>query len=363
MKVDVADCMDDIRKAKIFSSLKEESIDRLLSLAKKKNFEIDDLIIEKGQVHDFFVILLKGGFDIVDQLSDRNYVVASLTKPGEFVGGQSLLERPASMNVRVSCNTECLFFYLDEIKEFQDIADALIVASAVDTAQKLESTNVTLLQQLEKASTASSTILLCLSGFSLAMIFLSFMTSINYPTDGLWSWLFILFVIPPPLIFIASTRQPLTVFGVTWDQFGKSFLDGLIGSCSIILLTLIAICFLNYPKGVDLSDLINGLKLGHLQTYLYLFHCYLQEFFVRGSIQTSLEEVIQLQWRKPLAIVLASAIFSVLHYPLGFNPIVATFLSGLLFGFVYSRTKNLIGVTLIHYVSGKIFFSLYYALT
>ena len=240
--------MDDIRKARIFNSLEEEAVDRLLPLAKKKSFESDDLIIEKGKVHDFFVILLRGGFDVVDQLADRNYVVASLTTPGEFVGGQSLLERPASMNVRVNCNTECLFFYLDEIREFQDVNDALIVASAVDTAQKLESTNVTLLHQLEKASTASSTILLCLSGFSLAMIFLSFMASINYPTDGLWSWLFILFVIPPPLVFIASTRQPLAAFGVTWNLFGKSLFDGIVGSCLIVLLTWIAIYFPITPK-------------------------------------------------------------------------------------------------------------------
>ena len=137
------------------------------------------------------------------------------------------------MNVKATGETECWFINLDLIRDARHIKDALIVASAVDTSQKLEATNAALLRQLEKASTASATILMCLSGFSLAMIFLSFMTSINYPTDGLWSWLFLLFVIPPPLAFVASTHQSIDVFGVTHNHFKKSLLDGLIG-CTVV---------------------------------------------------------------------------------------------------------------------------------
>lgn len=355
--------MNGLKTASIFNSLDDQTFAELLSLAETKLFDQDELIIEKGKINDFFVILLEGRFDVTDQIGDQKYVVASLFEPGEFVGGQSLLGRPASMNVEARGQTNCLLFPLNQIRKYSDIYNLLVRNSAVDTARKLESTNQTLLLQLKKASTASSTILLCLSGFSIAMIFLSFMASINYPTDGLWSWLFILFVIPPPLIFVAATRQPLAAFGVTSEHFVKSLLDGVIGSISIVVLSFLAIYSFPNAFGISAVDVFEAMHLSRLQTYFYLLHCYLQEFFVRGSIQTSLEEVIQFQWRKPLAIVLASAIFSVLHYPLGFTPIVATFASGLLFGFVYSRTRNLIGVTLIHYVAGKIFFGLYNALS
>ena len=354
--------MDGLMKASIFDGLDNQSILHLQSLAKTKLFDEAELIIEKGKIHDFFIILIKGCLDVTDQLGDQKYVVASLSESGEFVGGQSLLGRPASMNVEARGQTECLLFPLAQLSKYPEIFNALVMSSAVDTARKLESTNQSLLLQLKKASTASSTILLCLSGFSIAMIFLSFMASINYPTDGLWSWLFILFVIPPPLIFVAATRQPLATFGVSMNRFGESFFDGIIGSLIVICLAFLAINNFDSYFGVSVSEVVGAMRLSSMQTYYYLIHCYLQEFFVRGSIQTSLEEVIQMAWRKPLAVVLASAIFSVLHYPLGFIPIVATFASGLLFGFVYSRTRNLIGVTLIHYVSGKIFFGIYHAL-
>ena len=354
--------MDQILKASIFSSLDEQAVTRLLSLAEKKYFDRNDLFIKKGMVHNFFAILLEGEFDVFDEMSGQRYVVASLSKPGDFVGGQSLLGKPASMNVEVCRKTECLIFNLEDIRKIDNIYTDLIVASALDTAQKLESTNEVLIHQLKKASTASSTILMCLSGFSLAMIFLSFMASINYPTDGLWSWLFLLCVIPPPLVFITSTRQPFASFGVTLNNIGKSLQDGFIASAVVVISSLSALYLYHSPMSVTPFDLIKGMNLTSMQTYLYLFHCYLQEFFVRGTIQTSLEDVIQVKWRVPLAIVLASAIFSVLHYPFGFTPILVTFGSGLLFGYVYSRTRNLVGVTIFHYISGKLFFSFFNAL-
>lgn len=355
--------MDQIRTAGILKSLDEDVIDFLFSRAERKIFHCDDLILEKGKIHDFFAVLIRGRLDIFDKIDEKNYIVASLTASGEFLGGQSLLEKPATMNVKANGETECWVINLDLIRDFCHIKDALIVASAVDTSNKLEATNAALLRQLEKSSTASATILMCLSGFSLAMIFLSFMTSINYPTDGLWSWLFLLFVIPPPLAFVASTHQSIDVFGVTHNHFKKSLLDGLIGSAVVAVISFGIVYFFSDSIGVSPNNLFVGLNLGHFQTYLYFIHCYLQEFFVRGAIQTSLIEVIRSKWKITLSVTLASAIFSVLHYPFGFKFILATFFSGLLFGFVYCRTRNLIGVTLIHYVSGKLFFSLYHALS
>ena len=243
--------MKGLKTASILKSLDDQTFAQLLSLAETRRFDQNELIIEKGKINDFFVILLEGCFEVTDQLGDQRYVIACLSEPGEFVGGQSLLGRPASMNVEARGQTNCLLFPLAQIKKNTDIYNVLVMNSAVDTARKLESTNQSLLLQLKKASTASSTILLCLSGFSIAMIFLSFMASINYPTDGLWSWLFILFVIPPPLIFVAATRQPLATFGVTSEHFGKSLLDGVIGSACVVVLSFLAIYFFPGVFGVD----------------------------------------------------------------------------------------------------------------
>ena len=150
--------MNGLKTASIFESLDDQTFAELLSLAETKLFDQDELIIEKGKINDFFVILLEGRFDVTDQIGDQKYVVASLFEPGEFVGGQSLLGRPASMNVEARGQTNCLLFPLNQIRKYSDIYNLLVRNSAVDTARKLESTNQTLLLQLKKASTASSTI-------------------------------------------------------------------------------------------------------------------------------------------------------------------------------------------------------------
>ena len=353
--------MNDISHSILFEGLSEAQVASLMTLSSEHAYDDPEVFIKKGEVHDFIAVLIDGNLRVFDQSENDEFVVASLTKVGDLVGGQSLLRRPASMNVEAGRKTSILVFPIDKIKTFPELYEHLLINSAVDTAKKLETTNQELIGLLKKAITASATIVLCLSGISIGMFFLSFMASIQYPTDSLWSWLFILFVIPPPLIFIASTRQPLSNFGVTLSNLNRSIQDGVFGSAALIIGLFVLIQSLKNFTQISVGDVVGYMNLSSPLSYIYLFHCYLQEFFVRGAIQSSLLNVIQNSMRSTLSVVLASAIFAVLHYPLGFMPIVATFLSGLLFGYIYNRTKNLVGVTLIHYLSGKVFFGFYFA--
>ena len=63
-----------------------------------------------------------------------------------------------------------------------------------------------------------------------------------------------------------------------------------------------------------------------------------------------------------LSFIAGALVFSILHYPLGFPSVLATFVSGLFFGYLYQRHKNLLGVSLVHFITGKFFFAFYYAM-
>ena len=99
-----------------------------------------------------FVILLSGVLMLL--ITRIKIVVVILIRAKLLV--VSLCFRPASMNVEV-VRANC--FVPPIHKKYSDIYNLLVRNSAVDTARKLESTNQTLLLQLKKASTASSTIL------------------------------------------------------------------------------------------------------------------------------------------------------------------------------------------------------------
>ena len=215
------------------------------------------------------------------------------------------------MNVEAGRKTSILVFPIDKIKTFPALHEHLLINSAVDTAKKLEATNHELIGLLKQASTASATIVLCLSGISIGMFFCRLWHPFNI-RQILCGAGCLSYFIPPPIIFIASTRQPLSNFGVTLANLNRSIQDGIFGSTALIIGLFVLIQSLKNFTQISVGDVVGHMNLSSPLSYIYLIHCYLQEFFVRGAIQSSLFKVIQNSLRSTLSVVLASAIFAVL---------------------------------------------------
>ena len=97
------------------------------------------------------------------------------------------------------------------------------------------------------------------------------------------------------------------------------------------------------------------------KSLLYFIHSYAQEFLARGVMQVGLCELREVKdstLRTFIAICMASLAFGITHTPFGFPVVMATILSGIIFGYLYIRTHNLIGVTLFHFFSGMLFFAM-----
>ena len=78
-----------------------------------------------------------------------------------------------------------------------------------------------------------------------------------------------------------------------------------------------------------------------------------EEFFFRGYLQTAIQQITKnhagfSRYAAPVSIVLASALFALLHLPSGDFSRLLTFFPGLLFGFIRSKTNGLLGAIFCH---------------
>ncbi len=356
-----------ILKSNLFEGLDQEEISRLESISVEHDELVDRRVITKGEFHENIFVLIQGKFQVYELEDDVRHVIAILQEPGDCVGGQSLLGRPANTNVTAAQGSRYFAIAAAEIKREPLLYQKLLNNLSVESFHKLEAANYSLVEQFKEAIVASKILVMCLSSIGVAMLFLSFTAWINFQANVLWSWLFVIAVLPPPVLFIASTRQPFSDFGVTIKNVKQSVSEGfLLAAFFVGLMSLVAHLLAGFTH-VSVSQIFGEHSYLRIGFYMYFVHCYMQEFFARGVLQTSLIRILGWNGRRndsaALAILFAALVFSVLHYPLGFPFVLATFISGLLFGYLYQRHKNLLGVSLVHFAMGKFLFGFYYAYT
>jgi PAS domain S-box-containing protein len=89
-----------------------------------------------------------------------------------------------------------------------------------------------------------------------------------------------------------------------------------------------------------------------LGVLLYIALTPLQEFLARGTLQAPLEQAFTGRYRALRAIVIANLLFSVFHEHLGIAFSIMVLLPGLFWGWLFSRQKTLVGVSISHAIIG-----------
>ena len=87
-----------------------------------------------------------------------------------------------------------------------------------------------------------------------------------------------------------------------------------------------------------------------ITSLFYLSNAFLQQF-IRAIAQVSLQKFIQ-DKKGYYAILMSSFVFSIMHAHIGVVLIVITVFASYIFGLIFSRTYNLVGVTLVHFILG-----------
>lgn len=85
----------------------------------------------------------------------------------------------------------------------------------------------------------------------------------------------------------------------------------------------------------------------------YLLHSYIQELVARGIMQNAIQKFLRDE-KGHRTIIICSLAFAVMHMHLGIAFAATTGLAGVVFGYIYLRHGNLLGVTLVHWVIGAL---------
>lgn len=184
-----------------------------------------------------------------------------------------------------------------------------------------------------------------------------------------WAWLSGASIVGqvPAIAFVLmrvnAVPGGLRKLGVTWDRPVKHALMGILGVVACYpVLTFVGVGLHAISKaleidsptiGHDLLRVVRDLGWGPERVLLISFAVIgapvAEEIIFRGMVQTSLGQTIGWQ-RRWTSIVLASVLFSLIHFGVPWQSLVALFLISLVFGYLYERTGSLLTPIVAHVV-------------
>ena len=178
----------------------------------------------------------------------------------------------------------------------------------------------------------------------------SYLSSVNIYTK-VFNWSYLMLLLIPSLITVKKMGIPLEEIGLTKKNWKRSLKEGLIASVGFVAL-FVAVVFIAKSTGIIA---FKSFSYDAFRATTYFFHSCLQEFMMRGVIQSSFVRFLndQSAWK---SIFLTSILFGLTHSLLGIPAILITLVASLGLGWFYNRHQNLIGVSILHGFGGMALF-------
>lgn len=336
-----------------------DELDGLAECVSSRHFVAGDYLIKEGDVGDAAYLISKGDVEILKQGKPHPVGTAGA---GNLLGELALEgrgQRAASVKALTDVHAYRIRAedYLKAIKtwpEFKRLVTHKLYQQLSDKHQDLQERHQQLLEaQKEKDSLGFLlvTLLLLLTSYALVNGFM--VNLLSLPTE---SWLMFSFSRITELMAVVILWQLVRRSGLTAKDMGLTTVNAVASLKESLLLTLVAM-LLMYGLAVYLAaywDKPTGWNLSRFDySYItYLLVAPLQEWVARGVFQTSLEKLLG-KGKGLVAVLLSSLVFATLH--LHVNPIlsVVSLISGLIWGALFLRHRNLIGVSVSHFLLGN----------
>lgn len=264
-------------------------------------------------------------------------------------------------------NADELYRLTDESKhqpEIADLAESFCMMSLKVEAREfaLQQKNAELEESL-KLRTASSGMLLW---FALSISFYVFVLAFFYEPGFfddakpvMLRWFGNIFLLTQVALMVALIRKS----GFSWSDYGltlknarKSIRESLIVSFLVILGLILLKTWLIRSEGIwNGNPLFATEEFGTLFNYTFIISAPLQEFLVRGVLQSSAEKVLMVRGKVFWSVVSISLMFSALHTIFSLSFALLTLVVSLGLGWLYSRHHTIIGVSICHLLLGEAF--------
>lgn len=345
-----------LKRNPILEGLTVSEINELVAQSEIKTFQKGSYFVHEGDASREMYIILEGSVTLekYDQSQSLKHKLSELNK-GDCFGEVSFATEESKRLCDVVANETTVAMVLERghITK-QKILNKILDNITALLSTKLNKSNDSYVLNLEhqisllKRSVHFGRLFLVITfalGFS--SIFIQVMTeydtgiNVNTAEAG---WVYLIALMLPILYVIWKNPEPISSYGITKVNFKNSFVESTI---LIIIIAPILIWSLGHSFKQTILLFLSPMALN------YLVHSGLQEFVARGVLQTTLLKLFA-NSNPFLSILLAAFLFAIFHLQYGLNAVFFTFISGLLFGYVFYRQKNLVGAWMIHFVLGWI---------
>lgn len=347
--------------------LSPDTRDAIDAIAERVDVPTGAVIVAEGERSNDLYIVERGS--VVGVRSggegDEQWPVLHLGE-GDIVGDQSFLDGgPQQLTARAV--TDCVMLRIDPVELLtlergDHYYDNLRASVGIAVVQRLRvGTDVyvsTLRHQLDITRTQQQfgkfflfALGLCAVAMLASNVVMAHIENIDVHTQS-FAWAYLLVLLVPSLSAVWAMKVPVAEIGLSRRNLRRSVTEGLVVSGVLVVLTTLLVIVSNRVDA--LPDL--HFTFDPLGAVAYFFHSFFQELVTRGFMQTSFQRFLN-DRKGYVSVIVTGVFFGVFHVHFGLGAVAVIVISSLVFGTFYLRTKNLAGVTLVHFAIGACAFS------
>lgn len=393
-----------LQKSTLFNGFSQKQLEEIIPLTSEIQFEANEYIIHENQASAELYIIKEGEVEVLKRIgADAQAIRLTTLSQSQVVGETALLDHAThSVSVRTLTPTILLRISAKKLKLLsqeqstysrlttklidlfhgvqhqvaeQSIQAKLLSNIALEISGRLRRTNYltarSLQQELDytKMRVAMGyflvNVLMAISIYIFAFKTIDLLAQ-NSISTTITSVPLILMFAGAILLIMKGSGYPMKFYGLAledWPQalkeallFTVPWLFGLLFVKWLIIHLLTPFQHLPlFDIGANLKNVNNEVINPAIPFFIiigYLILTPIQELIARGALQSSLQEFLTGPNKTWWAIFVSNLLFSMVHVHVSLSLAAAVFIPGLFWGWLYSRHKTLLGVSLSHLIIG-----------
>lgn len=344
----------------IAAQLSPDAVQKIASVAKEMSVRPGEMILEEGSACTDLYLLISGTAVAARKSHSGDTLDLNTIDAGDCIGELTFLAGGGrATSVRADTQCEIIFIPADALHAANDALPVLgelkgaLAGVVVNRARAMSDAMLASLRRELEAQALQNQFgqfLIFTISIFLVSTMLFYLVAQHYVKDVYdpgFSWQTIFFLAIPCLFIIKFMKIPLADLGIKREGLWPSFRDSVL-ICAVISVpaAIYLIYFKEESSGNDLGVVVDGFFLVQ-----YFANTVFQEVGSRGLLQGLFQKFLN-DKKGHRAIFMTSTVFASLHITFGIDAVLITFFASFIFGYVYLKQKNLIGVTVLHYWLG-----------
>lgn len=399
------DTLTILQKNTLFSGFTQKQLEEIVPLIREVVFEKDDFIIREDYTTTDLFILKEGEVEVVKKADDATDLIRLTTlASGDAIGETALLDNTThsvsmraltpcvllaisveglrALSVEQSSYTHLIIKLTELIRDVQQQANEgsiysrLINNTALQVSGRLRRSNQltakSLKQELEYSQMRVAmgnfiiNVLMVLALYIFAFKTIDLLARSNISTTFISVPVIIMFA-GAVLLIMKGSGYPMSFYGLQKNNWQIAIKEALLYTIpwllGLLLIKWLVVNTFTIFKDLPVIDMgaslnqsphvtIENLVIQVLIIIGYLVLTPIQELIARGALQSSFQQFLVGPNKVWWAIFISNLLFSMAHVHISLSLAAAVFIPGLFWGWLYSRHKTLLGVSVSHLIIG-----------